>query len=318
MANQVVNSDSKTKHSSASSIPPKTANVLICLFSLSITGLVLGIVLASLNKLPAPIAFLAGIFWIILPTLGTLIVGMMRDEDRGKFFKIIGEIYPNADHRRIFALIGIGIALLLSALVIFVPYFYTDPYTHQGLIKLDDSLQSNGTGLALDQRDGICDFVNGQYLVSAPDQNTFQPCIAHATNFQNFVFQVQMTINEGDCGAIIFRRSSETAQEYFFRICKDGSYILLRYDALGSNGPTGQLAHRLDSQAVNPAINKGLHRVNLLSVVANGSNIDLWVNNNKVSSVVGTAYTNGEIGFAANSLHNPTEVVFSNLKVWTF
>ena len=314
MANQTVNSDSNASSDTHISIPPMRANLLLCLFTLLIAGLLGGIVLWSLNKLPVPIAIAAGVIWLIL--IG--ISGFLADAYKNKLFSVIGSIYSSANHHLLSILAGAAIALILSLVPVLLPFLYTDPYIHRGLPALDDPLQFNGPNSAWDEKEGRCEFAYGQFQVSEPHQDNFYACYAHATNYRNFIYQVQMTIIEGDCGAIIFRHNEETAQQYFFQICQDGSYILIRYDALSSNGPTGQLGHKLDSQLVNPAIHKGLNQTNLVAVVADGSNIDLWVNGSHVSSVVDTAYMGGGIGLAANDLLYPTKVVFRNVKVWTF
>ncbi|HEY6284120.1 MAG TPA: hypothetical protein VIX20_00525 [Ktedonobacteraceae bacterium] len=41
------------------------------------------------------------------------------------------------------------------------------------------------------------------------------------------------------------------------------------------------------------------------------------MNNQHIDSVSDSAYSQGEIGVAASSNGNPTEVVFTNAKVWT-
>src|SRR6266704_5543585 len=66
-----------------------------------------------------------------------------------------------------------------------------------------------------------------------------------------------------------------------------------------------------------PAINTGLNQTNLVAVVASGSTIDLHVNNQKIDSYSDSTYSQGLIGVAAADVNNPTEVVFSDAKVWT-
>lgn len=314
MPDQTVSSSSNTSPSPPFSISPKKANWLVYLFALLIASLFLGIGLWSQTALPTPIAIIAGIIWTILTGLSFL----LSDAYKNKLLDVIGGIYHFANHRLLATLAGIGTAVFLSLVLVLSHFLYTDPYIHRGLFALDDPLQSNGRNSAWDEESERCEFAYGQYQVSAPQQHSFHPCIAHATNYGNFIYQVEMTIIEGNCGAIIFRRNQETAQQYYFRICQTGSDTLIRYDAISSNGPTGQLAHRLDDQGTNPAIHKGLNQRNLVAVVADGGNIDLWVNGSHVSSVVDTAYQKGQIGLAADNLGQPTKVVFSNVKVWTF
>ncbi len=93
---------------------------------------------------------------------------------------------------------------------------------------------------------------------------------------------------------------------YHFAVCQDGMYAL--YDSY-------------DITLIQPnsssAIHTGLNQSNLIAVVANGSTLDLYVNNQKIDSVSDSAHSQGQIGVAATDVNNPTEVVFSNAKVWT-
>ena len=66
-----------------------------------------------------------------------------------------------------------------------------------------------------------------------------------------------------------------------------------------------------------PAFNTGLGQQNLIAVVANGSTITLYVNNQQVTSVDDSTYSQGQIGVVADDEGNPTEVEFRDAKVWT-
>ena len=53
---------------------------------------------------------------------------------------------------------------------------------------------------------------------------------------------------------------------YYFRICSDGSYKLLRFTQQNTSTP-------LLEQASSPFIHTGLNQVNTLAVVANGNSL---------------------------------------------
>lgn len=53
-------------------------------------------------------------------------------------------------------------------------------------------------------------------------------------------------------------------------------------------------------------------------VVANGPQIDLYVNYTKIDSVSDTTCSQGAIGVAVYDNTNPTSATFTNAKVWTF
>src|SRR5439155_12874088 len=114
------------------------------------------------------------------------------------------------------------------------------------------------------------------------------------------------TIVKGNSGGIIFRSDTTASKFYFFRMGQDGSYEL---DIQGDH-------NQLLKNGTSSAINTGLNQSNLIAVVANGSTIDLYVNLRHINSVNDSTYTSGQIGVAAYSVGDPTEVAFNNAKVW--
>ena len=74
-------------------------------------------------------------------------------------------------------------------------------------------------------------------------------------------------------------------------------------------------------EGFSPLIHTGLNQLNQIDVVAIGSRIEVFINQQYVASVVdrGTpAFVEGQIGLYSKSESNqvPTDVMFSNLKVW--
>jgi eukaryotic-like serine/threonine-protein kinase len=179
-------------------------------------------------------------------------------------------------------------------------------------LALNDPLSDNSNGYFWGESStsaGGCGFSEGAYHASRPQKGYFF-CTATATNFSNFVYQVQMTITQGDAGGIVFRFDETQGTHYLFLFGSDGSY---RFDIYHNN-------HNVSTLKSGPSstINADLNQPILVAVVANGSNIDLYVNNSHIDSVSDGTYSQGEIGVAAVSSGNPTEAVFSNAKVWTF
>lgn len=119
-----------------------------------------------------------------------------------------------------------------------------------------------------------------------------------------------MKIMKGACGAILFRVNSSDSNYYYFRICQDGTYALYFY--MNNNGSTLIEAHS------NSAINAGLNKSNLIAVVARDNTLDLYVNQQNVDSINDSTYSHGGIGVVADGFpgNHPTEVVYSNAKVW--
>jgi len=186
-----------------------------------------------------------------------------------------------------------------------------DPYPPtNGKLTLDDPLSrpfqweanpTNSVGLTCGP------FSNGAYHVSESKIGFAYSCPDQA-QFSNFAFEVQMTILHGDCGGIIFRNNG--TKFYLFEFCANGYYVL--YAGLDNTLKT--LVNKSSS-----AITTGYNQLNTIAVVANGSKLDLYANHQKIDSVSDSTYTGaGFIGLAAEADVDPTELAFSNAKVWTF
>jgi hypothetical protein len=215
------------------------------------------------------------------------------------------------------AILLVGLALLV--VVGSVGFFYftrsnqQNPYPPFGTLALDDPLSDNSHGYnwAVGVEDArSCVFTGGAYHVNAL-QNYITPYCWASPNFSNFVYQVQLMIVKGDAGGIIFRVDNDYTKGgfYLFGIGQNGQYGLYIYKNYTSVSTL--------SSGPSTAINTGLNQSNLLTVVANGSNIDLYVNNHKIDGVSDSTYSQGYIGVFAADLNGPTEVAFSNAKVWT-
>lgn len=184
----------------------------------------------------------------------------------------------------------------------------------RGRPVLDDPLEDNskGYGWFTSSFTGFpCDFTAGAYHVKSPTKRSGTLCVAQNTDYSNFAFQVQMTILAGDTGGIAFRADDANTRLYVFDIESYGTYGLYLYS--GNNAQGRMLAFESSS-----AINSGLNRPNLITVVARGSSIELYVNRQYVTGGSDNTYSHGQIGVVAFADYgNPTEVAFSNAKVWT-
>jgi len=186
------------------------------------------------------------------------------------------------------------------------------PYPPFGMLKLNDPLSDNSQGYGwydypTNSIGGACQFTGGAYHVSQSNAQYISFCNAKSTNFSNLAFEVQMRIIQGDCGGVIFRfQEPNNGTFYHFAVCQDGMYALNNSYEITLIQPNSS-----------SAIHTGLNQSNLIAVVANGSTLDLYVNNQKIDSVSDSAHSQGQIGVAATDVNNPTEVVFSNAKVWT-
>ncbi len=214
------------------------------------------------------------------------------------------------------AILLVGLALLV-AVGGSVGYFYftrsnqQNPYPPYGTLAFDDPLSDNSHGYNWhDSGDslGRCAFTGAAYHVNALQQGSNHYCIA-SPSFRDFAYQVQMTIVKGYAGGIVFRVDYTKGDFYLFGIGQDGGYQL----GFFNNGAF----HILRTRGSGTATNAGLNQSILLAVVANGSTINLYVNNKNIDSVNDSSYTLGQIGVFESNRNDPTEVVFSNAKVWT-
>ncbi len=194
-----------------------------------------------------------------------------------------------------------------------VPPTVQNSYGQNGTLAFSDPLSDNSQNHGWDVNSTNCAFTGGAYHVIAPDARYSDYCLAETPKFGNFVFEVQMTIIKGDAGGVVFRvtSTSPTNQNYEFDIGQDQSYILyLR---------TGNAATDLKTltKGSNPAIKAGLNQTNVIAVVAMGNAIKLYVNHQLITGVTDNTYSQGQIGMIADPNNNPTEIAFSNAKVWT-
>lgn len=115
-----------------------------------------------------------------------------------------------------------------------------------------------------------------------------------------------MHIVKGDAGGIIFRSTNTVAFDHF-RVELDGFYDLYNEDGKKLNKITSG-----PSLAIHPG-----NQSNTLTVIATGNTIYLYVNQQFLTRINDNAYSQGPIGVVAESYGNPTEIAFSNAKVWT-
>lgn len=187
-----------------------------------------------------------------------------------------------------------------------------NPYPpHTGGLALNDPLKDTSKGYRWDvgtfANGGSCSFISGSYHVGVSSQGHVLVCNAEAVTFANLTYEVQMTILKGDRGGIFFRQVGTQGPYYYFSIKIDGLYELDSF--------TGTTAHVLQ-RGTSPAVKKGLNQPNLLAVIAQGSNIDLYVNGQSMVRISDSTTSNGLIGVAADATNQPSEVAFTNARVW--
>jgi hypothetical protein len=187
-----------------------------------------------------------------------------------------------------------------------------NPYTHTGTLAFVDPLSGNSKGHGWSEYAPNCAFKSGAYHAIAPDARYSDYCMTSNVDLSNFAFEVQMQVIKGDGGGIEFRaQNTTTANRYYdFYIYRDGSYGL----EMVNNSV------KMLTSGTALAINQRLNETNLVAVVAQGTNIMVYVNHQLLASVTDSTYSHGQIGVEADpsgSNGHPTEVVYTNAKVWT-
>ena len=191
-----------------------------------------------------------------------------------------------------------------------------DIYTQatSGTPKLTNSLSDNAGNGKWDEGSSAtntgCQFTNNAYHASEATQGYFQPCIAEDTQFSNFAYSVDLTINKGNPGqaGMVFRVSSDNKAYYLFRIDTNGSYA---FDVYGKNGTVNTLVRGFSS-----AITQSFSQSNTLTVIAKDTQFLLYVNGQYVDTATDRTLQNGKIGAVALNNGTPIDVTVGNVQVW--
>ncbi len=180
-----------------------------------------------------------------------------------------------------------------------VPMFY-DPLSGQ---------DANNWNVGTWHHGDSCSFKEGVYHIVSIEQEYYSWCIAQVPIFNNFIYQAQMNILRGDGGGLVFRSLEKSGNYYYFGIGQNGTYNLYRFSSK-------EKRQELQSGSA-PGIRTGLNQVNLLGVIARGTQIAIFVNKQPIAEVNDSTYQMGQIGLAADEDNNTTNVAYSNAEVWT-
>ena len=179
---------------------------------------------------------------------------------------------------------------------------------------------NNDQWLVSDQPWASCGFGNGGYDLKVPGGAT-GGCTANASKMilTDFIYEIDMTIVSGvtnvtgtSRGAgLMFRYNNDPDgldnTDYGIGFQQDGTYYLYAYN----HGTWINLGTGLCT-----SFQQGAHHTNRLDIKMKGSTITLFVNDVFVLTTTDTHFQSGQLGVQAASGNNPSEVVYSNLKVW--
>jgi hypothetical protein len=179
--------------------------------------------------------------------------------------------------------------------------FLTDSLNHQSGMDWDEFS---------DPGQDSCGFKDGSYHDREIAIHYFNPCGEDGKGFGNFALQVDMTILSGDDGGIMFR--GHDGFFYYFEIDLAGDYSFNIYDYKKSN-----IAQRLDTGSTG-YMQSGNTQANEITLIAEEHTFYIYVNQHFIERVTDNSYQSGWIGWVADSYQSPTDVAFSNLKIWLF
>jgi hypothetical protein len=182
---------------------------------------------------------------------------------------------------------------------------YPAAFPGHGRILRFSSLQRNDIMTLADDPAQGCYAQKDGYHISHQKADSASFC-AYGDRLSDVAIRVNLTILHGDCGGITFRSDPATGSSYFFYVCQRGVYGLFR------NNPGASATALIHATPV-PG---GLRRTNSIAVVALGSALTLFINGRQIAAIQDNHYTQGVSGFAAFALRQPTEVVYSDVRIW--
>jgi transcriptional regulator with XRE-family HTH domain len=215
-------------------------------------------------------------------------------------------------------LIPILIALVIVAIIgsAGTLFFYVTTQAYPGYLSgkgtlafFDPLSQESGSKWSSHgSTDRECQFTGSTYHVSTQQHiDYFSMCPADGI-FGNFAIEVQLTITQGDCGGITFRDDSNH-KLYKFTICRYGTYFVDKY--MSASSAIGL------RRSKSSAIRTGLGQQNKIAVVAYGSMMTFYVNEQQVDQVEDSSYNSGKIALIASARYfHVTDVAYSNAKLW--
>lgn len=160
---------------------------------------------------------------------------------------------------------------------------------------------------------GYCLFQQNAYHASSNIALTYTLCpTGLQQTYSDMTFEVQMQILHGDCGGVAFRGNYQSAGTfYYFDVCSDGRHYLATYAHFA-------LIQQLKTQSTPfPALQSSPQTTVTIAIVMQGSSLTFYLNHQQIDQVTDTTYTSGQITFFCYEVKDPTDVAFSNARLWT-
>ncbi len=182
-----------------------------------------------------------------------------------------------------------------------------------GKLAYQDALNNANDPAGWDQN-SQCVFTSNGYHVK--ESSNLHGCKESAYTYRNAAITVDVRILSGQSGGLFFRINTDIFNEYYgylFEIDSAGRYRI----SVSGNYSRGSTS--LQGWTTASALKQGNAATNTLLVIAQGGNLMFYANGVFLVQLKNANYTSGVVAFLARSdgtSTTPTEVVYSNLKVY--
>lgn len=160
---------------------------------------------------------------------------------------------------------------------------------------------------------GFCLFQQGTYHAASNVAHTYTLCPAASQQpaTDNMTFEVHMQIQHGFCGGVLFRGDFQQGNFYYFDVCYDGKHYLATYKNFA------ELKQLPTSTSQFPALKADANATVTLGIVARGNALTFYLDGQKIDALIDSTYTSGQIALLCFAIDGPTEVTFSQARLWT-
>ncbi|GHO48154.1 hypothetical protein [Ktedonospora formicarum] len=178
--------------------------------------------------------------------------------------------------------------------------------------KISDTLASQGKDSLFEvdsDETSSCGFQDSSYHASIDHTGYMRNC--HLDKFcVNFAVQVEVNLLKGDLAALMFRADEDMNNYYLFQYDAQGTYELI-----GADNRTDDFAY-LASGSAPTRFNADYGKKVLVTLIARNDKFYIYINQQYLTQVTDESFTVGFLALTAVDNQRPTEVAFSNLKVW--
>jgi len=137
-------------------------------------------------------------------------------------------------------------------------------------------------------------------------------CANSSLSLDNFAYQARVNIVQGSLAALVFRFNALSSGAYAFAVTPQGVYVL--ESVAGSSQTNAKILAGANSSTITP----GLNQSNLLTVIARGTTINIYINKQFITTITDSTSSSGQIGVLAGASgpNLPVDVAFSEMQAW--